>query len=141
MPNPIPPLPSSPQSKTDDAMSSAETSSIPTPRPDPTEANPWRMLVIGTVSLLTAIAVTPVVACFLVPLLTTVEFMEGVQIDAGGVFVFVSTLFVAFYKFAHELWSWLQRQGWPAWAGILAMVAAAIALNSFNYLGLCGNPA
>lgn len=78
MPNPIPPLPSSPQSKTDDAMSSAETSSTPTPRPEPTEANPWRMLVIGTVSLITAIAVTPAVACFLYPLLTTTEFKEGV---------------------------------------------------------------
>ena len=63
------------------------------------------------------------------------------EIDASGILVFVSTLFVGFYKFANELWSWLQRRGWPAWAGILAVLAVAFVLGLFNYLGLCGNPA
>jgi 4-amino-4-deoxy-L-arabinose transferase-like glycosyltransferase len=74
------------------------------------EPSPLRMLLFGAASLVAAVAVTPSVACGLYPLVTTAEFGESIPTDASAMFVFISTLFIAFYKLLNEFWRRLRRR-------------------------------
>ncbi|MDE0603258.1 MAG: hypothetical protein OXI18_02545 [bacterium] len=98
------------------------------------EPNPSRMFFFGAVSLFAALAITPNVACGLYPLVTSAEFGERIPADAAGAFVFVSTMFVAFYKLTNEFWRWQLRRGktrktnYKAMAGYLFFLLGLVAI-------------
>ena len=92
------------------------------------EPNPLKMFFFGAVSLFTALAITPSVACGLYPLVTTAEFGEQISTDAAGVFVFVSTMFVAFYKLTSEFWNWQLSRGKERGANYKAMALFLVVL-------------
>jgi len=81
------------------------------------------MLFFGVLSLFAAVAITPSVACGVYPLVTSAEFGERIPADVAGAFVFVSTMFVAFYKLTSEFWRWQLRRRKPRKINFGAFVA------------------